>query len=615
MNRTIAWICLFLISLWPLTSYAQSVQSISIDWRIDGRFRLLTDPVVGDALGEVALMADKIRGGLKRNDPDDNTIVQFYETLDNSTIFIKNGGHLGFRSMPGTYYNEATATYAPGYANPKSWRIVLNAKGASNTDSCSWFKDGLPLKGKGINNDCTEFAASVDFGPDEAIVELRVNDDSHRYQEKIKPHDMLVIGLGDSYASGEGNPDVKKHWFSDSTKWLDKKCHRSLFSWQSLVAARLAIEDPHRSVTFVGYACSGAETRHLFRNKYQGAIPKIEVQGRGNMLEPQLTSVKRTLCSGNWDEKKMLCDGSLRQPDFILLSTGGNDVGFGPLIAASIMKDVTHDTSGEGIDLDFRYKDRIDRDLGLISADLKQFAVELDNAFGDESKRPKTRVIHALYPNPLMRDGKNGSFCGRGKDYQGSPVLRLAGRTVFIEWLMRFFGAVETPSELKSIHESFIIPLTGTVSEDPYGDMYERRGLRQLCIGLQCIDDNLRNVRLVSSELSKAAQFDCCRKYWEDGSGFLSSPQGKRWSMVMLRNEECKQEGDDRNCAYQKDGFVTNGYCLPQEAVDGRWFNILYDSVRFQGTQHGVFHPNFYGHLYYVKRVYPEVEEALKTAE
>jgi len=85
--------------------------------------------------------------------------------------------------------------------------------------------------------------------------------------------------------------------------------------------------------------------------------------------------------------------------------------------------------------------------------------------------------------------------------------------------------------------------------------------------------------------------------------------------MVMLRNEECKQEGDDRNCAYQKDGFVTNGYCLPQEAVDGRWFNILYDSVRFQGTQHGVFHPNFYGHLYYVKRVYPEVEEALKTAE
>ena len=101
--------------------------------------------------------------------------------------------------------------------------------------------------------------------------------------------------MGDSFASGEGNPDVPVRFSPDRTtdygfgpnntplsgyparigdwkdigdgkfieenaRWQDQACHRSLYSHQLRAALQLAIEDPHRAVTFVGFACSGAET-------------------------------------------------------------------------------------------------------------------------------------------------------------------------------------------------------------------------------------------------------------------------------------------------------------------------------------------------------------------
>ena len=46
---------------------------------------------------------------------------------------------------------------------------------------------------------------------------------------------------------------------SKNSNWLSTACHRSLYSYQTRVALQLALEDEHRAVTFLGYACSGAE--------------------------------------------------------------------------------------------------------------------------------------------------------------------------------------------------------------------------------------------------------------------------------------------------------------------------------------------------------------------
>ena len=122
---------------------------------------------------------------------------------------------------------------------------------------------------------------------------------------EIKVRDILVAGLGDSFGSGEGNPDVPVRFSRDrsidygtatkypemagyparvgawgqvgdagflkeNARWLDTACRRSLYGHQLRAALQLAIEDPHRAVTFVGLACSGAETTFGLFLRYKG---------------------------------------------------------------------------------------------------------------------------------------------------------------------------------------------------------------------------------------------------------------------------------------------------------------------------------------------------------
>src|SRR6185503_19107157 len=70
--------------------------------------------------------------------------------------------------------------------------------------------------------------------------------------------------MGDSFASGEGNPDKGGDYNlitdDDEATWLEPKAHRSYKGALSLIAARLEAEDPHSCVTFINVATSGAKT-------------------------------------------------------------------------------------------------------------------------------------------------------------------------------------------------------------------------------------------------------------------------------------------------------------------------------------------------------------------
>ena len=111
--------------------------------------------------------------------------------------------------------------------------------------------------------------------------------------------DLLIAGLGDSIAAGEGNPDravqleggfcfrrfgggqyyrpgragftgdrscengpasdtAAKDWAHHGARWMSPGCHRSLYSYQIRTALALAIEQPHLAVTFLPLACTGA---------------------------------------------------------------------------------------------------------------------------------------------------------------------------------------------------------------------------------------------------------------------------------------------------------------------------------------------------------------------
>jgi lysophospholipase L1-like esterase len=134
--------------------------------------------------------------------------------------------------------------------------------------------------------------------------------------------DLLVVAIGDSYASGEGSPDIPlrdgtAHW-ADATdpQVLQNHAltHRSSVGWPARVA--LALEDRSRasSVTFIDLAGSGA---------------RIDSGLLGSRSDPAIAAQLSEL-------ERIVQD---REIDILLVQIGGNDVGFSRVIRALVEAD------------------------------------------------------------------------------------------------------------------------------------------------------------------------------------------------------------------------------------------------------------------------------------
>lgn len=129
--------------------------------------------------------------------------------------------------------------------------------------------------------------------------------------QPVLVRDFLIVGMGDSNASGEGNPP-----------WTYAKCDRSQDSYQFMSALYAEQRDPHSSVTFLFPACSGARIEHLNELPYKGIRPD------GQRLDPQVAQVNKLLkLSGARGEPK-----KARDVDAVILSAGINNLFFGPLM-------------------------------------------------------------------------------------------------------------------------------------------------------------------------------------------------------------------------------------------------------------------------------------------
>jgi len=209
----------------------------------------------------------------------------------------------------------------------------------------------------------------------------------------IKVRDIFIVGMGDSFGSGEGNPDIPVRFSNTRTadygllskgvmltgyparvgrwdkvgdtrflnsgaKWLDQACHRSLYSHQLRAALQLAIENPRRAVTFVGVACSGAEiTKGLFL-RYKGnewvrnppdlsqisAIAQAQCGNRRAPAKeyPEAFHLRGKIVDLQGGVVLRKCPSrNARRIDIVFLSIGGNDIGFARLVANAVLKDRT----------------------------------------------------------------------------------------------------------------------------------------------------------------------------------------------------------------------------------------------------------------------------------
>ncbi|MEZ5854857.1 MAG: hypothetical protein R3D67_08980 [Hyphomicrobiaceae bacterium] len=355
-----------------------------IDWRLDNPFRFFTDP----KLTETHRATYEALSDDERREP----------ILSAERALAERHGRDGWAAamLDQTCWdpsrNRHTCAATPDYLHPKHHRVIARLKDIPDAGSvdCTWLTAPPRQRGTALTVPC-DVTVKLDIPyPEGARVSVQIGG-REVASDPIKVEDVLIVGVGDSFGSGEGNPDVPVrfskersadygdpvkqpqlsgfptrvgNWrvigdklFTDANpRWLDQACHRSLYSPQLRVALQLAIENPKRAVTFASFACSGAEiVRGLF------------LRYRGHEWVPtppdlsQISAVAQEQCAGGRARSYDLpeayhmggkipelqgglvlrkCDSEKsRRIDLLLVSIGGNDVGFSRLVANAVLSD------------------------------------------------------------------------------------------------------------------------------------------------------------------------------------------------------------------------------------------------------------------------------------
>jgi lysophospholipase L1-like esterase len=317
----------------------------------------------------------------------------------------------------------------------------------------------------------------------------------------VTVEDIFVVAMGDSFASGESNPDrpvtfsgaremvydpvnltdrmatrsldqknegygvaaanaelnpksLPKRLMEDEEKgliykpsspefvdafdrrgaqWLSADCHRSQYGYPFRVSIGMALENRHRAITFVSLACSGADiVEGLFGER--DAREQTTGAGAQRKVAPQLDQLSDLICRGGPAGRtqtasyrlpvyssgstsisdqtfvKQWCppQGRKRPIDVFLLSIGGNDVGFGALVAYAMTESASDLAPIVGlVGHEVRFGPNVAQAyLRVLDRRMRAVKDALHDAFGVEP----TRVLQNAY-EPIQFD-ETGNVCG-----------------------------------------------------------------------------------------------------------------------------------------------------------------------------------------------------------
>jgi hypothetical protein len=254
------------------------------------------------------------------------------------------------------------------YLAPSDHSVTLRLSGADGV-ACAWnFQTGDDPP-QSLNADCGEVIdLHVRYGlPTLVSVDVGGAESSTRVTDEILVRDVLIAGLGDSVASGEGNPDRPialanagfcfrqlagserteyfrpvragyrgnrscegsggdDEWNRFAAHWFNAACHRSLYSYQLRAALALAVENPHIAVTYLPLACTGASIDAGLLNGQAAREINCGDSRCPTSVPAQLTRLQSLL------ENARKRDPS-RHLDAVLLTIGANDINFSGLVA------------------------------------------------------------------------------------------------------------------------------------------------------------------------------------------------------------------------------------------------------------------------------------------
>lgn len=235
-------------------------------------------------------------------------------------------------------------SYEKDYLYPKYYFARASLDGYFEGGDCLWTIDSSDYK-KSAKIACANAvslpipANKEQSGSIEIDLKVRTNDNKI-FETKVQIKDNLILSLGDSYASGEGNPDTpqkfknpkkaqeaiekffetspdpyEKWWAEHSittqletANWWDPLCHRSLFSPHSIAAIIRAAKSPHEATTYASFACSGAESIGGVLGSQFAPVGINEfgtpsaVKSLSLRAKPQLSAAIELLCNNSIDK-------------------------------------------------------------------------------------------------------------------------------------------------------------------------------------------------------------------------------------------------------------------------------------------------------------------------
>ncbi len=279
---------------------------------------------------------------------------------------------------------SATAN-AETYLSPRDHRIGVTLEGILPAfDSCLWSFDDGDGPARTIKTDCIEeVKLRVRYGrPTQAAVDIILRDGTaQRVTTEIQVRDLLIAGMGDSIAAGDGNPDRAvrlsddgfcfrrlsggeyfrpgragftgnrscgtaagddpgtAEWMRQSARWMSGPCHRSLYGYQMRTALALAVEYPHIAVTFLPLACSGATVNQGFLDHQRARECPSPGTGAAcpGLARAQLAELNDLTALARRQRPD-------RELDLVLLTIGANDIHFSGLVANTIVEGATERT-------------------------------------------------------------------------------------------------------------------------------------------------------------------------------------------------------------------------------------------------------------------------------
>ncbi len=434
-----------------------TTSNVKIEWQVVNRFRFFRDEAFFNQ--QVEAWREYGQHVASRNSNPQDNAAYFANTSVLGTEHVLNDRRIPFtehlrskfnwrgwasKTLDETCYDAKSRSHAAcggvdHYINPKTHEIEIGLKPQDGGKLISEFICHWHI---GNNPDhaapCDEKIRAVIPYPEGAAIAVNVEGERPiSIDAKVK--DLLIVGLGDSFASGEGNPDVPVSLDPNSrvqnlypapaadgrsAQWLDRLCHRSLYSYQLRAALQVALENPQGAVTYLGYACSGAAVE-------KGIIgPQAYVEyvsdGRGtnafvqplsgHKTDSQIAMLLRELCK----DQPVFADGVWTCPnqnfrrnvDFLFLSVGGNDIGFANLVSWATLRagPVTKIASWLGVTVS---PDQFANNMnGTLAAAYQHLAHQLEKAVplrNDNLAYDPSRVVLTAYPDILADE--NGDTC------------------------------------------------------------------------------------------------------------------------------------------------------------------------------------------------------------